>query len=67
MATARNWAAGARPACRGWAHKSRLFAHEIRLICQHGGCLVALHGLIKKTRTTPDDDLALARKRLKEL
>ncbi len=37
------------------------------LICQHGDRLVALHGLIKKTRTTPDDDLALARKRLKEL
>lgn len=37
------------------------------LICQHGGCLVALHGFIKKTRTTPIDDLALARKRLKEL
>ena len=37
------------------------------LICHHGDCLVALHGLIKKTRTTPDDDLALARKRLKEL
>jgi hypothetical protein len=29
--------------------------------------LVALHGFIKKTRTTPDEDLALARKRQKEL
>lgn len=29
--------------------------------------LVALHGFIKKTRTTPADDLALARKRQKEL
>jgi len=29
--------------------------------------LVALHGFIKKTRTTPNDDLALARKRKKEL
>ena len=28
---------------------------------------VALHGFIKKTRTTPDQDLALARKRKKEL
>ena len=37
------------------------------LLCQHGDCLVALHGFIKKTRATPDDDLALARKRLKEL
>ena len=37
------------------------------LICLHNGYLVALHGFIKKTRTTPDDDLALARKRQKEL
>jgi phage-related protein len=29
--------------------------------------LVALHGFIKKTRRTPDDDLALARRRRKEL
>jgi phage-related protein len=28
---------------------------------------VALHGFIKKTRATPEDDLALARKRRKEL
>ena len=32
-----------------------------------GGHLVALHGFIKKTRTTPDEDLAAARKRQKEL
>jgi hypothetical protein len=29
--------------------------------------LVALHGFIKKTRTTLDEDLALARERKKEL
>jgi phage-related protein len=29
--------------------------------------LVALHGFIKKTRATPVDDLALARRRQKEL
>ncbi len=29
--------------------------------------LVALHGFIKKTRATPDEDLATARKRQKEL
>ncbi len=34
------------------------------LYCEH---LVALHGFIKKTRTTPEDDRALARKRKKEL
>ena len=37
------------------------------LICLHQGHLVALHGFIKKTRTTPTDDLALARGRQKEL
>jgi phage-related protein len=37
------------------------------LICLYQGCLVALHGFIKKTRATPEDDLALARKRRKEL
>lgn len=37
------------------------------LICVHRGRLVALHGFIKKTRTTPDEDLELARKRKKEL
>ncbi|GAC1665216.1 MAG: hypothetical protein NVS9B4_20860 [Candidatus Acidiferrum sp.] len=37
------------------------------LLAVHEGHLVALHGFIKKTRTTPNDDLALARKRQKEL
>ena len=37
------------------------------LLCLYRGCLVALHGFIKKTATTPDEDLALARKRVKEL
>ena len=37
------------------------------LLCLHCGRLVALHGFIKKTRTTPDEDMALARKRQKEL
>jgi phage-related protein len=37
------------------------------LLCLHHEHLVALHGFIKKTQTTPDDDLALARKRHKEL
>jgi phage-related protein len=37
------------------------------LICFYEGYLVALHGFIKKTRTTPVDDLTLARKRKKEL
>jgi phage-related protein len=29
--------------------------------------LVALHGFIKKTRATPEEDLALARQRKREL
>ena len=37
------------------------------LICLYRGHLVALHGFIKKTRTTPDDDLELAQRRQKEL
>ncbi len=37
------------------------------LLCLYQEHLVALHGFIKKTRTTPDEDLALARKRKKEL
>jgi phage-related protein len=37
------------------------------LICLYCERLVALDGFIKKTRTTPDEDLALARKRKKEL
>src|SRR2546429_2894137 len=31
------------------------------LVCMYRGHLVALQGFIKKTRATPDDDLALAR------
>jgi len=37
------------------------------LICFYRDHLVALHGFIKKTRATPDEDLMLARKRKKEL
>ncbi len=37
------------------------------LVCLYREHLVALHGFIKKTRTTPDEDLATARKRQKEL
>jgi phage-related protein len=37
------------------------------LLCLYRQHLVALHGFIKKTRATPDEDLALARKRQREL
>ena len=33
----------------------------------HDGVLVALHAFIKKTQRAPDDDLALARQRLKDV
>jgi phage-related protein len=37
------------------------------LLCIYEERLVALHGFIKKTRKTPESDLALARQRHKEL
>ena len=37
------------------------------LLCLHRKHLVALHGFIKKTRATSDDDMAIARRRKKEL
>src|SRR6202158_4098652 len=37
------------------------------LLCLYREHLVALHGFIKKTRKTPEDDLALARERKREL
>ena len=37
------------------------------LLCLYRGRLVGLHVFIKKTRTTPAEDLALASKRQKEL
>jgi phage-related protein len=37
------------------------------LLCMYREHLVALYGFIKKTRTTPEEDLAVARKRKKEL
>ena len=37
------------------------------LLCSYREHLAAVHGFIKKTRATPDEDLATARKRQKEL
>lgn len=37
------------------------------LFCTRKGVLVLLHGFIKKTKTTPKEDLALAKRRMKEL
>jgi phage-related protein len=51
----------------GNPHRSTDEAHGGVILCLYREHLVALHGFIKKTRTTPDEDLALARKRQKEL
>ncbi|MBZ5596612.1 MAG: type II toxin-antitoxin system RelE/ParE family toxin [Acidobacteriia bacterium] len=62
------------PLCRAlggglWEIRTNLPTKRIArvLLCHYEGHLVALHGFIKKTRAMPDDDLALARKRLREL
>jgi phage-related protein len=36
------------------------------LFSVHRGRIVALHGFIKKSQKTPDEDLALARRRKRE-
>lgn len=62
------------PLCRPlkdglWEVRSSLSSHRIArvLFCHASGRLVLLHGFIKKTQKTPDEDLALARKRKKEI
>lgn len=58
-----------RPMSRGlWEVRSSLPGNRIPrvLFCIAEGHMVLLHGFIKKTARTPKDDLALARKRMKE-
>jgi phage-related protein len=62
------------PLCRAlgqglWEIRTELPSKRIArvLLCLDEGVLVALHGFIKKTQKTPDDELTLARKRQKEL
>ena len=52
-----------------WEVRSTLSGNRIARIrfCQSGDRMVLLHGFIKKSRTTPDEDIALARKRQKEI
>ena len=61
------------PLCRAlgdglWEVRSSLPSNRIArvLFSVHQERIVALHGFIKKTRKTPDDDLALARRRKRE-
>jgi hypothetical protein len=60
------------PLCRPmgdglWEVRTELPSRKIArvLFCVHEGRLVALHGFIKKTQKTPDDELKKARKRQK--
>jgi phage-related protein len=58
-----------RPMSRGlWEVRSNLPGNRIArvLFCIAGGNMVLLPGFIKKTARTLNDDLALARKRMKE-
>ena len=52
-----------------WEVRSLLPSQRIArlILCFHGQMLVVLHGFIKKTQKTPADDLALAKRRMKEV
>ena len=61
------------PVCRAmgdglWEVRSDLPSDRIAriLFSVHQGKVVVLHGFIKKSRKTPDEDLALARRRKRE-
>ena len=54
------WLVGSTEFAAGWAHRARLF-------CIHRGQLMLLHGIVKKTEKTPDNDLDLAMKRKREV
>jgi phage-related protein len=62
------------PLCRAlggglWEMRSSLPSRRIArlLFFTHAGRIGVVHGFIKKTQRTPPDDLALARKRMKEM
>jgi phage-related protein len=62
------------PLCRSlgdglWEVRSDLPSRRIArmIFCLRDGRLVVLHGFIKKSQKTPADDLALARRRSREL
>jgi phage-related protein len=52
-----------------WEVRSSLPSQRIArlILCFHEEMLVVLHGFIKKTQKTPTDDLALAKRRMKEV
>ena len=62
------------PVCRPlgqglWEVRSHLPGNRIGrlLFCVARGQMVLLHAFVKKTQRTPDEDLTLARKRMKEI
>lgn len=62
------------PLCRAmreglWEVRTSLPGKRISrvFICFHDGAIYGLHGFIKKTRATPDEEMALARGRKKEV
>lgn len=52
-----------------WEVRSILTSRRIAriLFCVHEGRIGILHGFIKKTQKTPQDEIELARKRMKEM
>ena len=52
-----------------WEVRSSLPSQRIArlILCFHDQTLVVLHGFIKKTQKTPADDLALAKRRMREV
>ena len=62
------------PVCRPlgqglWEVRSNLSGNRTArvIFCILQGRMVLLHGFVKKTQKTPDEDLALARRRMKEI
>src|SRR3954464_11415778 len=62
------------PLCRAmgdglWEMRTNLPSNRIArlLFCVTGDRILVLHGFIKKTRKTPDEELTLARRRKKEV
>ena len=52
-----------------WEVRSTLPSQRIArlILCFHDQTLVVLHGFIKKSQKTPEGDLALAKRRMKEV
>jgi phage-related protein len=62
------------PLCRAmgdglWEMRTNLPSNRIArlLFCVTGGRILVLHGFIKKTQKTPDEELTQARRRKKEI